>query len=353
MILTRFGDAVMKFRYLNIFILIIVYLISIEIALEYRAIERGRSPHFLSKFIKKSKIQNKNNVFPYRSLPVELLKQDGVERFWMASASYAEDSKRKINELFPNIFCAKLDEAGNNCQMINAAKAGFTINDNITQIKDDAVKWKPDYIILYSMNLDINTLSYQFLGGKSSVIKLAQKIGDDKNNKPIEKFVESEIEHTTTYNHLRRYFGGTVLLSSFLYNDIGDDAAVAFKETLERFIHACVAIGAKPVLVTFATRYDQSNISEITYDEKLWFVRYDEYLSPKGWVDTVARYNEIIRQTAKQNNIICIDVGKALAGKKQYFTDFVHFTKEGHVLVGQILADGFLHANHNLANLQP
>lgn len=345
----------MKFRYLNVFALIAIFLISVEIVLEYRALKRGYPAHFLSKLTNDSNAKEKaeKDDFPYRSPRIELSKKSSDVRFWMASASYAEGSQYEINDLFPNVFCAELNKSGKSCQMINAAKSGFAIQDNIRQLKESAVKWKPDYVILYAMSLDIEILSYRYLGRESGV-GVGLKVDDKENNKSMDQIIERQIEYTTVYGHMRRYFGGSVLLSSFLHDEVGDKAAISFKKTLEKFIHTCDEIGVKPVLVTFATKFNQSNYREIDYDGKLWMVRYNEHLSPKGWADTVARYNDIIRTTAKERNIIYIDhIEKKIAGQIQYFTDFVHFTKEGHRLAGEALAKGFLDASSSTKNTKP
>ncbi len=337
----------MKPGYLNIIFFIIIYLVAIELVVEYRAKERGFWTYMLGEKSHTQKLRTSGKKsFPYRSPEISIDKPFDSIRIWMASASYAEDSKRKIEELFPNILCMQIEETLEKpCQMINAAKAGYTIHDNIKQLKDDAVKWKPDYVLLYSMNLDINDLSNGYLGLETtrttdSAENDTHKIYAEKLN--LDEKIEKTLEQMTIYGHLRRYIGGRVLLSTLLHDNIGEKAKKAFKKTLLQFIKTSKDIGAKPVLVTFSTQYDTKNIYKMTEDEKLALVRYNEYLSPVGWVTTVESFNKVIYQTAIENNIYYIDLAKNINGKKTYFTDFIHFTKKGHKVTGKLLANEFL-----------
>ena len=85
----------------------------------------------------------------------------------------------------------------------------------------------------------------------------------------------------------------------------------------------------------------------MSYKDKLGLVRYNSYLSDEGWVNTIKTFNEIIRSTAIEKNVHYIDLEKSLSGKKQYFTDFVHFTKKGHEIIGEKLASDFMNIVKN------
>ena len=335
----------MRLRYLSVFFFIAVYLIAVEVGLEYRAIQHGYYGHIFHLFnalINNAKAKSKDvEHLSFRSNPVDKIKPKNYTRFWMASASYAEDERRKINELFPNIFCKELTSKGLPCQMLNASKAGYAISTNIKQLTSLAVQWKPDYVILYSMNLDVNDLSRKYLSNAKVTANIAEKSGTTKSFS-LANVVEKQIEATTIYSHLRRYFGGYILLSSALHDDIGLKAKADFQKTLMQFIETTKKIGAIPILTTFATRYDVSNYKNIPLDDKLWFVRYNEYLSSKGWVETISEFNRITKDVARKNNIMLLDVAPDLSGKVNLFTDFVHFSKRGHEVIANAMASDFM-----------
>jgi len=158
----------------------------------------------------------------------------------------------------------------------------------------------------------------------------------------VDQRIEKTIEQMTTYGHLRTYLGGSVLLSTLLHNDIGSMAKNDFKNILVEFIQASKEIDAIPILITFSTAYDTENFQHMPYKSKLFLVRYNSFLSDEGWVNTIKTFNEIIRSTAIEKDVHYIDLEKSLSGKNQFFTDFVHFTKKGHEIIGEKLASDFM-----------
>jgi len=338
----------MKVKYLSIFFFITTYLFAIEMAFEYRANKRGHHAYLFKmtrKILDLGSHQNDVTPYPFRSPVLQINKSAGSNRIWMASASYAEDAKRKIDELFPNIMCKQISLSGVNCEMLNAARASLTIHDNINQLNNRARAWKLDYAILYSMNLDINILSHKHLAPYKMASAKDEKINAKivgNNDLTISQKIEKFVEEMTIYGHLRRYLGGSILLSTLQHDNIGDEASAEFKETLIHFISTCRKIGATPILTTFATRYDINNYEDMSYDQSLSLMRYNEYLSKKGWVNAVFQFNKIIRETANENNILLIDIEKEISGKQEYFRDFIHFTINGHSVIGQLLADNFI-----------
>ncbi|MDH5229684.1 MAG: SGNH/GDSL hydrolase family protein [Gammaproteobacteria bacterium] len=339
----------MKLKYLSIFFLIGIIITSIELSLEYRAMQKGFYAHFISMFIGEpsNEIKHKDS-FPYHSPAVPLKKTPGQIRFWMSSASYALGPS--IDGAFPNVFCRTLNSAGESCEMINAGKAGMSINENIKQLENEAIHWQPDYVILYSMSLDIERLSNRFFGSKNSIDTQTEN-SENIVNKPtpshltVDQLIEEQVENTTIYKHLRRYIGGTVLMSSILHDDLTQEADKAFKTTLVKFIETTKSIGATPIFVGFAAKYTKENISKIDYEGTLWLLRYNKYLSPTGWVNTMSRFDKIMQQTAIEHEVVFIsDVHNLIAGKTRLYKDFVHFTQAGHKQVGEAIASGFIDA---------
>ena len=337
----------MKFNFLAVFLLIAINLIAIELVLEIRATNRGFSGFLLDRLTAaKASGTPQKQKFEFRSKKLDLEKPKNSIRIWMASASYAEDYKRKVEELFPNIMCREVGTSSKkHCQMLNASKAGYSIQNNIDQLKASAKNWSPDYVLLYSMNLDINNLSDRYLNPNFDSTENAAAEGgknDHSMDLPLDMKIEKTLEQMSIYGHLRTYLGGSVLLSTLLHKDIGSAAKNHFKNTLVEFINAAREIGAVPILISFSTAYNTENFERMSYKDKLFLVRYNPYLSDQGWVNTVETLNDILRSTAIENDVHYIDLEQNLSGKNQYFTDFVHFTRQGHEFIGELLASEFI-----------
>jgi hypothetical protein len=58
------------------------------------------------------------------------------------------------------------------------------------------------------------------------------------------------------------------------------------------------------------------------------------------WWKIMERYNDITRQTARENHIFLIDLAVTMPKSSLYFYDLVHFTNEGAEKVSEIIYDG-------------
>lgn len=72
--------------------------------------------------------------------------------------------------------------------------------------------------------------------------------------------------------------------------------------------------------------------------------KYNPYLSLTGWVNTIERFNQVIRRVATREQVLLIDVEAALAGQHALFRDYVHFTPGGHETMAKVLYQGLMPA---------
>ena len=337
----------MHFKHLNIFWLIILILCLIEVSLEYRAHLKGFDTILFENKNKSTKKDTPGQIFRSKSIP--LPKPSNTIRLWMASASYAADPKRKIEELFPNILCDDLNLSGTRCQILNASAPGLTIKENTDFLRDNGDKWGVDYTILYSMNIDINELSKKYFA--STQDKPDTSNIDDLGSFSLATYLNKFLESTTLYSHLRNYIGGSILLESQLHDSINENAITEFRNSLNEFITVSKSLGSTPILVTFSTKYHLNSKNGMPHSEKLFLVRYNEYLSETGWYNTISRFNQEIINTAYFHNIPYIELNIAMHDRPELFSDFVHFTKNGHIEVGLHLSRN-MKAIHSMANKQ-
>jgi len=281
--------------------------------------------------------------FPFRSLIVPFEKNPGTSRLWIASSSYAQDNYLEASRIFPNLLGEKLNQSGFRVQILNAAQEGQTIEANIKVLKETGVQWKPDYVLLYQMNLDISDLSKQFCSDSSSTSNI--KHGAHDKTPPIKPKVnwgEKFIEKTTVYALLKENVTARLSQSRILAQDLGKDANNAFRQRIYNFINLSRSMGAAPILCTFSTSHDLHHQKEIPAGVKNFMLRYNIYLSPSGWFKTIDQFNDDIRQIGQEQNVLVIDLNHYLSGKPGFFRDFVHFTPEGHQMMAQVIAEKIL-----------
>ncbi|KZY61036.1 hypothetical protein A3742_03110 [Oleiphilus sp. HI0071] len=327
------------------FFLAIVMLMAVEIALEFRHYRLGYNTVFFPKpsAMSGSSTSSEQIVsaessqygpvenFPFRSLVTRNLEPYRGNVIWVASASHAEHVRYAAKDVFPNRVCEFSALA--NCFVLNGSKAGFGIDDDIVLLEEYFVKYVPDYVLLYQMSQAIE--SFQgVITTKTTDIKSSNSILDYS-------FLRKTFQEFSLYQHLTDYLGGNIKLEGQLKETLPKEYGVEFEKQLIDFITRTRNKGAEPLLSTFSVSHNLDNLKLMPKSLKTNFVRYNSYLSPKGWVNTINQFNDVVRFVSIKEGVGLIDVAAELNGHPEYFVDFVHFNKKGHKHVAMIIANYF------------
>jgi hypothetical protein len=70
--------------------------------------------------------------------------------------------------VFPVRIGDLLRDAGTPTDVLNAGRVGTTVEDNTTELRAQAGRWKPDVAVLYQMSTDVDQLS-RTLGQKGGL----------------------------------------------------------------------------------------------------------------------------------------------------------------------------------------
>ncbi len=329
---------------LKIFVWIAVFLAVVELSLEVRANYRGWDTLvFGAVNAGESALQQTPGgrefgptpSFPFRSRIVSVERKSGNHRYWVASSSHAEDRYLPPTVIFPVIFERLLKEDGIDAVVLNASRSGNDIAANVEDLKRWGELWKPEYVILYQMSLTVGSIAKRIYSGNrvQASPSLNQK---EKAGGPI-TWLNRLVEETTIYANMKGQVAARIGANRVLANDLGVQGEREFADMLHEFIGAARAIGATPVLTTFATSHTRKDLSEIPEEIALGLFKYSSFLSVEGWVASIERLNAVMKRVAAQEGVMLIDVESAVAGRPQYFRDFVHFTPEGHEAVAQTM----------------
>jgi len=326
----------------KIIIYIAIILTVLEVALEYRAYKKGWDTSlfgFKQREISTStqSIFGPTESFPFRSPIVPPEKNNKIYRIWLSSSSYGEDVYIPADKIFAYLLGKGISkQTSHEVQVLNASKAGFTIKNNIKDLKENGEKWKPDVVVLYQMSNDITEFSKRFLGGLNTTTdsnEIQNKLIDVQYKKSVTKI----FENTTLYSNVKSIITPKITKARLLSETNGKDAEKEFRVRVNEFIEVAKKLGARVVLCTFSISYDEQYFENPPSNIVNNLLRFNRYLSYKGWVETVKSYNNIIREIAIEKNIGLIDISKMLTGKHKYFRDFIHFTSDGHNLVSSYM----------------
>jgi hypothetical protein len=338
-----------EFAHLKIFFWIACFLLVGELGLEIRANHRGWDTmlfglpdvdQHLSQPAPDTPMFGPTPTFPFRSRIVPLERTSGNHRYWISSSSHAEDIYVPPSMTFPDILERLLKEKGVSAVVLNASRAGTDLPENVNDLKRWGKQWRPDYVILYQMSLTIGTIAKDILRGNRAQ-------GAPGFNRPVKadgpiSWVNRLVEQTTIYANVKGQIAARIGASRVLANDLGVHGEEEFSAMLREFIEATRAIGAVPVLTTFATSNTRKQLAVFPNDIALGLFKYSSFLSVEGWVTSVERLNAVVRRIAAQEGIMLIDVEGAVAGRAEFFRDFVHFTPAGHEAVARTMRDALM-----------
>jgi lysophospholipase L1-like esterase len=100
-----------------------------------------------------------------------------------------------------------------------------------------------------------------------------------------------------------------------------------FQGNLQTFINICRARGIVPVLMTQAERFSRkSNLPGLPIDFKTF-------------KEIFALFTQTIRETAKRNNVLLIDLNAKVPKEKAYIYDVFHFNDNGSKFVANIISN--------------
>ncbi len=334
----------------RIIIYIGIILFIVEVGLKYRAYKRGwetllfgfNKPEVLESSDKtnsKMSTYGPSEGFPFRSAIVEEKKPKKAVRIWMSSSSYGEDIYVSPDKIFPNLIKNQLElSVEMEVQTLNASRAGTTIGSNTQEIRELSAKWQPDIVVLYQMSNDLNSIL-------ASGLMQNQQQGEPKTPSSIYTFFQpiapinarEFFEKTTLYANSKSLLTPSINYSRILQDHVDTRVIKVFTDSLEDYIKTAKSLEIEVMLCTFALSHGPDRNDDPPKDVMYPILRYNRYLSFKGWQNYVSEMNEVIRQKAMQNNIILIDVADQMTGKTSLFRDFFHFTKEGHKEVARII----------------
>jgi len=123
-----------------------------------------------------------------------------------------------------------------------------------------------------------------------------------------------------------------------------------FEKHLETLVFQVMQDGATPLLVTPPTLYsEESSVDELAVldgrqmfcNTKTGFLQ-EEYPSTASIFHAMERFHEAIRRVGKKYNCPVVDAAQEFPQNLEYFTDAMHYTLKGDLLMVDLLMDALL-----------
>lgn len=108
-----------------------------------------------------------------------------------------------------------------------------------------------------------------------------------------------------------------------------------FRHRLDELIEICLENGIQPILLTQASMFGIG--TDPVTGGSLEKTRLNDGTNGKLYWQRLELYNDVVREAARSNGLLLIDLARLVPKSSQYFYDTVHFTNDGSELVAELV----------------
>ncbi|MCS6819325.1 MAG: SGNH/GDSL hydrolase family protein, partial [Chitinophagales bacterium] len=260
---------------------------------------------------------------------------------------------------FPAGVQKRLSEKGLKVKVYNAGVSGNNSLHNLNVLLNKILPYRPKAVVWMECVNDLNVLAYEGSYWNKNINKslimdtaLIRQYNAQFPQKQTER-PEGILKNIFPYLSLRY----AILKNKFRAKQVPenvdewahvgqvslterrDSVKIQFKNTLKTFIEICKAWNIQPILMTQQNRLtanpEPKIAAALTALEKKG-INYQDY--HRLYVEM----NEIIRQTAKNENVLLIDLDKEIPKTNEFIYDAVHVNNKGAQLATEIITKNLL-----------
>jgi lysophospholipase L1-like esterase len=280
----------------------------------------------------------KVNALGFRGPEIPLSKPAGTIRLAFLGGSTTWCAEVSNNEsTWPHLVAMELQNKNpsRDFDYVNGGVPGYSTLESVTNLIERVQQTNPDLIFIYHAT---NDLSYD-----SRKMAKAQGVFAGKPENPSWLASYSMAWFLIEKNLQLRFRKQQVLLdSSRLLNFEPSELSRDFKKRLKLLIQKSQKISPLVAVATFSHQYrrDQNLEEQMRAAETSIF--YMPYMNIDRLFAAFDEYNRVIRQVAKEEEIILIEAENKIPGDNVHFNDSVHFKDPGSQKMAQLVLDGLM-----------
>jgi len=121
------------------------------------------------------------------------------------------------------------------------------------------------------------------------------------------------------------------------FRKLPEDRLALYRQHLDSLVSAIQATGAEPILVTHAMRFSDPPAPE----DELMLLSWQRDSRATGPVilEFERAANAALEEEGRKRGVMVVDAAALMNGRREWYTDFSHFTPEGRAVLGSLLAD--------------
>jgi lysophospholipase L1-like esterase len=230
-------------------------------------------------------------------------------------------------------------QQGMHLEVINAGVGGYTTMESLINLVTRVLPLEPNMIIIYHAFNDFkpnrfpnfksdytNWRSRERTPKKHILNILSSKSSFARNMvslyRKLSRYLDKRLKYHLPTTGLRRY------------DTVSEEGIESFKRNLRTMIYVTRGYGITPVISTFCLLLNEENLQ--AHPEKFeGLLDYIPTLTYAGVLDAKRRYNQALREVAKQEKVLLIDNSLLIPETLQYQYDSCHFTAAGARLIAE------------------
>ena len=214
----------------------------------------------------------------------------------------------------------------------NAAGAGYRVQDTLRALQYRVQPFQPDVIVIQHAPMDLYSDS-EALAKKQGLTAGHAKPGYLETHSVLYRLLKKNIQI-----RLRSQQAESGRHLEF------DPATLSqgFHRRLAELVERARQVAPVVVLVTVPTkaRWDQSPQQRLRNASASLF--YASWLGPDGFLKGMDEYNRVVREVAREQSVLLVDLDDSIPADDQDFYDTVHYRDPGSELVAQQVAQAMV-----------
>jgi len=265
------------------------------------------------------------NQLGFRGPELAVPKPPDVVRIAFLGASTTWCAEVSSNEkVWPHIVTSALQTAfpAVSLDYVNGGVPGYTIRSIQKNLEHRVGLLAPDIIVIYEGTNDLSgeMRDLAFASGLITDTKFVERSWLETHSLFLHLVVKNlailRAQHAARENRKRLDIDPAKIGSTF-------------RRDLTELVEAAKKRANIVAVATFSTQLRPGQSTDEQLGAAVSALFYMPFMSPAGLTQAYARYNEIIREVARDTDVLLIDKADAIPGDPVHFVDTVHFSDAG------------------------
>lgn len=264
------------------------------------------------------------NSLGFRGPEIALPKLPGTVRIAFLGASTTWCGEVSSNEhTWPHLVTQDLRARfpGLAVDYVNAGVPGYVVNASFTNLVHRVAPLEPDIIVIYHATNDMSRELRGLAAAKGLWIDGALDPGWVTKHSLLANLADKNLRIWLAQARAERHAGRLEVDATLL----GD----AFRRDLESLVVEARRHAKMVLVATFATQLRQEQAPDRQLQASASALYYMPFMTPEGLLASYRRYNDIIREVARDQGAVLVDGEDRISADPEHFADSVHFTDRG------------------------